>query len=285
MTNIILIIFICIVFLVLLLSIYLSIYRKKRINNVQHNFPKIIFQTWKSKKLMPDNMTYWHNSWINYNKDFNMILWDDDDNRAFIEKYYPWFLDIYDNYPETIMRVDAVRYFFLYTYGGIYADLDFECLKSLNPLLNDNNEADIILGKMDVNNDNKEHDIPNAIMISKPKQLFWVYVFNELMKNSKIKNESVEFYTGPIMLKNAYLNFKSKTNKEEVNDMILQYNLNCTNDSNIKIMGSEVLYPLSWSTKQDDRIKFLNTDYNKLTEHVKHKYPNAYTITYWTHTW
>ena len=46
---------------------------------------------------MPDNMTYWHKSWIKHNKDFNMILWDDNDNREFIEKYYPWFLDTYDN--------------------------------------------------------------------------------------------------------------------------------------------------------------------------------------------
>lgn len=283
MTILILIIFVCIVF-ILLLSMYLS-YRKKTIDIVRHKFPKNIFQTWKSKTSMPDNMTYWHKSWIKNNKDFNMILWDDNDNREFIEKYYPWFLDTYDNYPQTIMRVDAVRYFFLYTYGGIYADLDFECLKSLNPLLNDHNDVDIILGKMDATENSTEHDIPNAIMISKPNQLFWVYVFNELMKNSKIPNKQVEFYTGPVMLKNAYLKFTSKTHQEEINDMISQYNLNCTDDSKIQIMESDVLYPLSWSTEQDDRVKFLNTEYNELTEHVKTKYPNAYTITYWTHTW
>jgi inositol phosphorylceramide mannosyltransferase catalytic subunit len=245
-------------------------------------FPKYIFQTWKSKVTMPDNMAYWHNSWKKWNPGYEMILWDDSDNRTFIQKHYPWFLETYDNYPKTIMRVDAVRYFFLYTYGGIYADLDFECLKSIDPLLNTCLEYDIILGKMDSLN-GSEHDIPNAIMISKPKQLFWIYVFNELMENSKLHNKSVEFYTGPIMLKNAYVKYANVNTN--VNEFITKYQLDYTNDSNIKIMEPEILYPLSWITEADERKEFLNADYRTLTERVKQKYPKAYTITYWTHTW
>ena len=42
------------------------------------------------------------------------------------------------------MRVDAVRYFLRYHYGGVYADLDFEALKPLDALLV---EKDLVLGQ------------------------------------------------------------------------------------------------------------------------------------------
>lgn len=37
---------------------------------------------------------------------------------------YPWFLSTWDNYPYNIQRADAIRYFVLLHYGGIYIDLD-----------------------------------------------------------------------------------------------------------------------------------------------------------------
>ncbi len=37
---------------------------------------------------------------------------------------YPWFLDTWDAYPFDIERADAIRYFALAHYGGVYLDLD-----------------------------------------------------------------------------------------------------------------------------------------------------------------
>ena len=37
---------------------------------------------------------------------------------------------MYNNYPKTIQRVDTVRYFILYKYGGIYADMDYVVKKN-----------------------------------------------------------------------------------------------------------------------------------------------------------
>jgi len=33
---------------------------------------------------------------------------------------FPWFLDTYKSYPYGIQRADALRYFVLYEYGGVY---------------------------------------------------------------------------------------------------------------------------------------------------------------------
>ncbi len=51
-------------------------------------------------------------------------LWTEKASRDFIELEYPWFLKTYDRYSFPVQRVDAVRYFLLLHYGGIYIDLD-----------------------------------------------------------------------------------------------------------------------------------------------------------------
>jgi hypothetical protein len=67
--------------------------------------------------------------------DYEYILWTDASSREFIAKEYPWFLDTFDGYTYPIQRADAIRYFVLYHYGGIYLDLDIGCLRPLDPLL------------------------------------------------------------------------------------------------------------------------------------------------------
>lgn len=62
------------------------------------------------------------------------MFWTDQSARDFIAKEYPWFLASYDSYPHTIQRVDALRYFALHTYGGIYLDLDVGCQWRLDGL-------------------------------------------------------------------------------------------------------------------------------------------------------
>ena len=48
-----------------------------------------------------------------------MLLHTDADNRAFIAREFPEYLGLYDGYDTHIKRVDAVRYFLLYRYGGV----------------------------------------------------------------------------------------------------------------------------------------------------------------------
>ena len=63
------------------------------------------------------------------------ILWTDVTSRKFIATNYPWFLSTFDNYPYPIQRADAIRYFVLHSFGGIYMDLDVGCQRNMDPLL------------------------------------------------------------------------------------------------------------------------------------------------------
>ena len=49
---------------------------------------------------------------------------------------------LYDGLLMPIMRADAVRYLYLYEFGGIYADLDFLCLQSFESLLRAHEHGD-----------------------------------------------------------------------------------------------------------------------------------------------
>ncbi|KAG2077312.1 glycosyltransferase family 32 protein [Suillus decipiens] len=96
--------------------------------------PRIIHQTWKSETL-PADWKHLSEACRNMMPDYDYMLWTDASSREFIAEHYSWFLDTFDNYDFTIQRADAIRYFVLYHYGGIYLDLDVGCLRPLDPLL------------------------------------------------------------------------------------------------------------------------------------------------------
>jgi mannosyltransferase OCH1-like enzyme len=48
---------------------------------------------------------------------------------------YPWFLETFDGYPYPIQRADAIRYFVLHHFGGIYIDLDDVRIRQTWPTL------------------------------------------------------------------------------------------------------------------------------------------------------
>ncbi|KAM0342531.1 hypothetical protein ACHAPU_009505 [Fusarium lateritium] len=98
----------------------------KSSTSVDHQIPRILHQTTKNDTIP----TIWASSQASCLKaysNYEYKLWTDDTARAFLEAEYPWFLKTWDNYPFPIQRADAIRYFVLYHYGGIYLDMDTIC--------------------------------------------------------------------------------------------------------------------------------------------------------------
>lgn len=87
--------------------------------------PLIIHQTWKTKDV-PEKWLSLYKLWQSFCLQYHYEhrLWTDEENRALIATHFAWFLPKYDKFPYPIQRVDSVRYFILYKYGGIYSDLD-----------------------------------------------------------------------------------------------------------------------------------------------------------------
>ncbi|GBE79672.1 nucleotide-diphospho-sugar transferase [Sparassis latifolia] len=96
--------------------------------------PRILHQTWKSETL-PTKWADVSQGCRDMMPDYEYMLWTDASAREFIAEHYSWFLETFDGYTYPIQRADAIRYFVLHHYGGIYLDLDIGCLRRLDPLL------------------------------------------------------------------------------------------------------------------------------------------------------
>ncbi|KAI3639657.1 hypothetical protein MIR68_002351 [Amoeboaphelidium protococcarum] len=67
---------------------------------------------------------------------YEVKLWTDDELDRFMLLNYPdAYHGLFQTYRYQIQRIDAVRYFLLYHYGGIYLDLDIGCKKDITDLL------------------------------------------------------------------------------------------------------------------------------------------------------
>jgi mannosyltransferase OCH1-like enzyme len=251
------------------------------------HIPKIIFQTWKSKTDLPTSFKFWSDSLKTINPTFVYRLWDDADNRAFIEKNYPWFLETYDGFPAEIYRADAVRYFFLYEYGGVYADMDMQCLLPLDHILS---SGGVVLGRMGTN-PKSEHSIPNAWMASSPKEEFWLLVISLMM--SADKNKRPEYVTGPAILKKAVDLYMDDYREDVVQNRLAVIRQKMTSRPNemkskLTILPSHVIYPLDWMDVIHDEFvrKPLLRD-NKVFDHATARkfFPRSYMLTIWSHSW
>ena len=92
----------------------------------------------------------------------------------------------YDGYDIHIKRVDAVRYFYLYHFGGVYLDLDQLCLRELEltPLLPGTAtfgyiDRGINCSRGECIRSNNEA-VPNAFMAAPPRHPFFAYLIKQL---------------------------------------------------------------------------------------------------------
>jgi mannosyltransferase OCH1-like enzyme len=118
--------------------------------------PKIIHQTYKTETIPPK----WESaqqSVLRNNPTFTYMFWTDADIWAFMKAYFPDYGSLFMSYIYDIQRVDAFRYFVLYTYGGIYMDLDIGCNSSLERFL----DNDLVLPE----SFNVSHFYTNSLMM------------------------------------------------------------------------------------------------------------------------
>ncbi|KAL2670710.1 hypothetical protein Neosp_014509 [[Neocosmospora] mangrovei] len=88
--------------------------------------PRILHQTCKNETI-PEMWAESQKSCLKAYSDFEYMLWTDERAREFLSAEYPWFVETWDTYPFPIQRADAIRYFVLHHYGGIYLDMDTVC--------------------------------------------------------------------------------------------------------------------------------------------------------------
>jgi mannosyltransferase OCH1-like enzyme len=154
--------------------------------------PKIIHQTYINTSI-PERWREARESCIKMHPDYEYKFWSDEDSLTFIEKEYPWFLDTFNSYIHPIQRADAIRYFILVHYGGIYIDLDNGCRRRLDPLL----QFPAWLHLTDPTG------ISNDGMGATPRHPFFLYVIEQLQNYDRswvLPYITIMSSTGPLFL-------------------------------------------------------------------------------------
>jgi hypothetical protein len=256
-------------------------FENKKFKHV-YGIPKVIHQSWKDKNV-PEIFKSWQAKWQQYHPDWEYHLWTDDDNRELVKKHYPHFLSTYDSFPMGVMRADSARYMYMHLYGGLYADLDMDPLRTTEELLStidlNPNKPNAILGYMGVHYTFR-HNVPNAWMISTPGHPFWLFCIAKIMQLTSQGYNGAERLTGPVML------FEALQEYNEAQRRITGINSpgpekGVTNLHDVIILKPGMIYPVDWHMKVD-AVK--NTDCMKKAT-CKELFPDAFTITYWTHSW
>jgi mannosyltransferase OCH1-like enzyme len=168
--------------------------------------PKIIHQ------LAPQDVSKWPDTWIycyhtwrkKYKKEdgYKYKIWTDEDLDEFMKNNYSFYYDIYKSYPKNIQRIDMARYFILYHYGGIYADMDYECNRYFMNNI-EMKKLNIVESPYKFN-----ENLHNSLMISPKGHKFWIHVINNAIKNKDIKD--VLTSSGPRLLDTSYNSYNYK---------------------------------------------------------------------------
>lgn len=124
--------------------------------------PLIIHQTWKSEMMKP-KLLEWFDGWKEKHPECLHVLWLDEDNERLVKEHFPEFQTCWDALTLIIQKTDIARLMYLYKYGGVYADMDYECFMNVFPFLPRQN------GFMVVESDMPHNEVTqNSFMISVP---------------------------------------------------------------------------------------------------------------------
>lgn len=225
--------------------------------------PKIIHQTWKTYEV-PEEWWDCVNSWKRHHPGWEYRLWTDDESETFVARHYPDFLGTFQNYPYNIQRADAIRYLVLHQLGGVYADLDYECLQPLDPLLPGHSAIIGLEPKVHAAISKVDHMLCNALMISEPGHPFMAAVIQHLKTatHGTVEDFDILATTGPLMLNKVHAAYPG-------NDLTL--------------LPSQVLCPLSSDRKRLSRHRGHSLQATRLKEELIAQ--GSYALHYWNNGW
>ena len=207
--------------------------------------PKIIHQTWKDHDL-PQSFNTWRQSWLSRHPDWEYRFYTDEDCVAFVEKEFPEWFDIYNQYSKPVQRADLFRYLIIYHNGGLYADMDMECFKPVDKLFEQKAcvfsiEAHVTAKLQRELNYPDSYQVANCVFAACPNDPLLWHILNRVKSLSSlaIQNDSdVEDSTGPRMLTRLF----QKMSKE------LQSQVTILPQINLMSPGFYPnIYPINWN--------------------------------------
>lgn len=197
--------------------------------------PTILHQTWKTSDV-PEHWRAFARSWQQMHPEWEYRLWTDEDNRAFVAEHYPSFLSTFDAYTYGIQRADAVRYCLLHHFGGVYVDLDVECLQPVDALFADGGFFAVLEPEEQSRRLGQPALLSNALMASSPGHLLLEAVIARMIAGQRpgLLHRDVLETTGPLMLDAVYRAYDG---------------------DDVTVLPSHVAFPYLAATEELERLK------------------------------
>jgi inositol phosphorylceramide mannosyltransferase catalytic subunit len=95
--------------------------------------PKVFHRVWLGGKPMPEEFVRWGRTWTDLHPGWTMRLWTEAD----IADPPLQNADLLPRCACLAQQSDLVRYEIMLREGGVYVDTDLECLKNIEPLIDD----------------------------------------------------------------------------------------------------------------------------------------------------
>jgi hypothetical protein len=174
--------------------------------------PPILHQTWKTDSV-PARFQGYVDSWKRHHPGWTMMFWNDRMLLEFVAEHYPDFLPIFCSYSRGVERADAARYLLLYHFGGVYADIDCECVAPFDPLTAEDRIVFCMEPASHEPVQAKFRGLPyllfNGTMASPPRHPFWQHVLS-LLPGLVHAKDTLDA-TGPCVLTSAQLGYGDQT--------------------------------------------------------------------------
>lgn len=198
--------------------------------------PKKIHYCWFGRGEMPKSAIKCINSWKKYCKDYELVLWNEENFDINSNQYVK---EAYENRKFAFVT-DYVRLYALYTQGGVYMDTDVEVIKSLDKYLE--NKA--------FSGFESDNSVPTGIMASE----MGLPIFKELL----------DYYTNKHFVDETG-NMDLTTNVTTITNILKKHNLECNNKH--QVVADFTLYPNDYFCPIDVNTKVKTITENTATIH------------------
>ena len=219
-----------------------------------HKIPKIIHQIWyQGEDNVPSNYKKYALSWTKKNVDYEYVLWSEKEIKQLITVKFQKYLIFFNSLPTMIQKIDFAKYCIMYEHGGVYADMDSECINGVDSLFQSSKETLYVASLSTDFFENLVHGYHdqlynNGWFASSKKNVFWKLLM------SQIKKEDMQRKWYDTNISYIFRTTGPKIFSHVVNTL--------RNSIRIKILENGLFEPIKWIDYTCDK----DIDYESLKE-------------------
>jgi mannosyltransferase OCH1-like enzyme len=92
--------------------------------------PRVFHQVWVGPNPLPEVFARYRQTWLDHHPGWELCFWTEENLPEGLRR-----TEVYERLRVPAERSDILRLELLWRFGGVYVDTDFECLRSIEPLI------------------------------------------------------------------------------------------------------------------------------------------------------